>query len=551
MHCLPGQPPRYGARPMPLVCPKPGQTSSGPYVWRRTVGLSALFDPLGIDVTQTTIPKELIIQRKLHPEKDVGWIGPEPERWGTQTTTKIGLDDMAKCNGRLRQVHGFGPGMRLGVKPPIEEGEGGGGGLGLALSISALPKDETEDIPMRPWVRKEANSGPWKRNESIEDLEEVLRGVAPARLVPSVRNVLMPSRERRTPAVASSPFPCGDGRRQASGSPVRNGKPFNLAHLKILRERAMQEEAAVRCGQTLQALIKEMRSDSCPPELRGMVDDDVEQEGEGSFVGGGRVPGKMRAMPQGLMTETYQQQLLSPGGELLTVYGDPREDEFQASPQRFAATHAGDLHARQDGTVSSPIMHINRKHLGHLPRSYASVVSNSGMAMSMPLRGPSSSACRTPTRSSPEVEAADRLVEASMKSPNLSATYSDWAKLEAGDRDTQEVLLGKMKQPKRGAPLDPKLRPRALSDKAALQMRASMDPYPKGYSGQATFKVLSGDVYGGHMLGTRSDQGGSMKGSMNTMGRFSCLDHGRRKYDGLPPARAQPLKQLLGMEAIA
>ena len=79
-------------------------------------------------------------------------------------------------------------------------------------------------------------------------------------------------------------------------------------------------------------------------------------------------------------------------------------------------------------------------------------------------------------------------------------------------------------------------------------MVAAMDPYPKGYSGQATFKVLSGEVYGGRMLGTRSDQGGAMAGSMNTMGRFSCLDHGRRKYDGLPPARVRPLKQLLGIE---
>lgn len=284
---------------MPLVCPKPGQTSSGPYVWRRTVGLSALFDPLGIDVTQTTIPKDTIMEAKLHPSADFGWIGPRPDRWNESTTTKIGVDDCTKCNGRLRQVHGFGSGMRLGPKP--EEPD-----------PVPLPKDETEDIPLRPWVRKEANSGPWKKNEQLDE-EEILRGIPPAKLVPSVRNVLMPSRDRRTPAVPQSPFPCADGRRQP-GSPPRDkrGKPFNVAHLKILRERAMNYEAAERCGQTMQALLREMRSESCPPELRGMVDGE-EQEGDGSFVGSS-IPGRMRPMPQGLMTETYQQQLLSPAG---------------------------------------------------------------------------------------------------------------------------------------------------------------------------------------------------------------------------------------------
>ena len=49
------------------------------------------------------------------------------------------------------------------------------------------------------------------------------------------------------------------------------------------------------------------------------------------------------------------------------------------------------------------------------------------------------------------------------------------------------------------------------------------------------------------MLGTRSDQGGSMTGSMNTLGRFSSLDHARRKHDGLPPKRDVPLKTLLGI----
>ena len=84
----------------------------------------------------------------------------------------------------------------------------------------------------------------------------------------------------------------------------------------------------------------------------------------------------MRPMPQGLMTEMYQQQLLSPGGlwgpnpnpnpnpktrrdhrgprlthtlyggdagELLNLYGEPRLEEHQANPDRFASVAAPPL----------------------------------------------------------------------------------------------------------------------------------------------------------------------------------------------------------------
>jgi len=180
-----------------------------------------LFDPLGIDVTQTTIPREVIEHAKLHPTPDVGWVGDRKEkRWGEKDCVQIGsFDEYTKCNGRMRMV------KRLKGEQAPEE------------PIKQLPKDETEDIPMRPWVRKTGRGvDGWSRNEDL-DPEEVLRGGAPARLISKgtwYGTMLVPSRDRRIPTTESTEYPCMDGRKQPR-SAIRQGRPFNQTHLQVLR----------------------------------------------------------------------------------------------------------------------------------------------------------------------------------------------------------------------------------------------------------------------------------------------------------------------------
>lgn len=54
MHVLPGRVALFGTRPLPDSVPKKTLCATGNYTWRRKVGLSSIFDPKGIDVTQNT-----------------------------------------------------------------------------------------------------------------------------------------------------------------------------------------------------------------------------------------------------------------------------------------------------------------------------------------------------------------------------------------------------------------------------------------------------------------------------------------------------------------
>ena len=86
-----------------------------------------------------------------------------------------------------------------------------------------------------------------------------------------------------------------------------------------------------------------------------------------------------------------------------------------------------EIEHRQDGTASSPILHMSRKHLGHLPRSYGSVVATSGLTMSIPMNS------KLTRVSSPKASQGGRLSEIDPdRLETLNATYDDWTKLDQG-----------------------------------------------------------------------------------------------------------------------
>jgi len=333
---------------MPLCCKSKHPTSTGEYVWRRKVGLSAIFDPSGVDVTQRTIPRDTINSAKTHPQPDFGWVGQRPARWSNNLIEARGLDDITKANGRVRMVRSS-KGDEQGT-PAVE-----------------LPRDDTEDSVRLPWKRKNGRGQP-------HSIAEATRGLPPARMKSHPEGFLIPSQHRRVPIVNCS-IPGQDGRRR----PQSRYRPLNHADL----QEKLKHQASKSCAENTQNDLEHLsatlnqqeafRASSCPPELQG------------SFVGISE-PGQMRrGIPPGGCTQLAEQQLLSPNGELLDVHGRPRNDEPHCSPDDFDQIVAPAMASYQDGSLSSPTCHQTRSHLSGIPRSYGSASCGNTLGMAIPL----------------------------------------------------------------------------------------------------------------------------------------------------------------------
>lgn len=479
MHCLPGQPPRFGARPMPLTCKSKGETATGQYVWRRKVGLSAIYDPVPTDVTQTSIPRESIDAAKRNPAPDFGWVGERPQRWEPDLIEDRGLDTITKCNGRVR------------IARPVKGDE-----LPRRGSIPALPKDDAEDKAKLPWVRKTGTGVQWNAVES-----EV--GLPPARMKADAAGYLVPSKNRRQP-IAQCPIPGHDGLRRPQS---RIGRPITQKFLDDKIKTESHLESALRTSEDLQSLLhvadEQDRAASCPPFSETL--NRMAEETQMSVPTAGGMPSRQ----PGMATQVEQQQLLSPAGELLNIYGLPRCEEPSMSPERFKQLHSEEQAARLDGSTSSAVCHHIRKHLGGIPRGHGTV--------------------SAAYESSPKQEV-------NVVQSQTSEADSQGHDITTNPENSGEHITGP-------TPNDVG----SLDEMSKLKWMASVSPFPQGYASKGTFKLVSSTPYGASLLGSRSDQGGSRLGCFQTAGRFTGPDRGARILDGLPPRYEGAPPHLKGM----
>jgi len=256
---------------------------------------------------------------------------------------------------------------------------------------------------------------------------------------------------------------------------------------------------------TLESIIQkeeQVRSESCPPPQYPRM----------SFVGS-KTPGVMRSgVPPSMMTQTAQQQLLSPSGELLDVYGLPYGDEPHCSYETFLKVAEPIMNRYQDGSMSSHINHQGRGHLTTIPRSHGAATTltliprSHGTAI-----GGNSFAMRLPLKST---KFFDKQAERESQKDQTEG------KGQKDHDNTQQTPLN--------------WKEKILQDDERVRYYAAIEAYPKGFASPGTFKMVCGSPYGGSMLGSRSDQGVTGQGCLQVAGRFTHVDTRGRTLDGLP-----------------
>jgi len=375
-----------------------------------------------------------------------------------------------------------------------------------------LEVDNCEDVARLPWIRKAPHGVPHVDNDAKT-------GLAPARMEAHPAGYLIPSKVRRA-AIANCPVPGQDGRRRPQS---RAGRPLTHKFLDSKIKVECHQASAARTAEALDAAIQEFnaeeqaRAASCPPGYD-----------EGPSYVGSEIRGQMRGVAPGGMTQVAEQQLLSPGGELLNVYGAPRSTEAHASPEKFAATHQHLIAEYRDGSASGPICHQRRGHLGGIPRGHGTVMASTGLGMSIPLHTPKGlAAARQQQRH------RDRDPSRKTTPRSLSAADVEGGAVDGTERSTPWVASQQANTP-------PQYAVGALDEVAKYKWLASVSPFPRGFASTGTYKLVSSSPHGAELLGSRSDQGGSSLGCLQTKGRFTGLDRAAKNWDGMPPRRVEP-----------
>jgi len=262
MHVLPGQRPCYGARTLPERIESKTMCATANHAWRRKIGLSSIFDPKGIDVTQD-IPSRADSIRNAG--EDFGWLGARGGAWTQQPMGSPG--SKISMNGRVRSV-------RYGQS---EDGQ-----RGMGSTHHEMDNNACEDLPKLPWVRAASTQS--------FDKATADKGLPPAKFKAGPLGFLLPTGHRR-PAIPNCPINGHDGMRPVT---LDSARPLSLRQLQCSRQLAKSVKLATNASQ--QRAYAEL------------------QMPYGSSRQGPELP------PQ---TQIEQQKLLCPADGLLNLFGLP------------------------------------------------------------------------------------------------------------------------------------------------------------------------------------------------------------------------------------